>query len=137
MSRKYRVLTSLMLIATLLHTGQTFGSTSLGLGLQYGVVGAKFTDESRTANLSFSVGLLGAGAGFELPVSASRTVTAGANLGAGIIGTWAAASLNYHFSGFRESGWILGSDVGWYQNAWAEDDVEGSLLLSLNLGRRF
>ena len=134
MNRKYRVLISLKLIATLLHSGQTLASTSLGLGLQYGVIGAKFTDESRTANLSFSLGLHGAGAGFESPVSASRKLTAGANVGAGIVGTWVAGSLNYHFSWFRRKGWVLGADLGLYQNSWSVDeggDISPMFLLDL------
>ena len=98
-----------LLLATSNAQAAQFRSAA-GFGLQYaGVVGWQGSLQAGDNNLYLSVGLLGLAAGYQYSMTDKLTIglqgfAIGLASGGGI-------NLNYHFSGTRSRGWMVGLDI--------------------------
>lgn len=93
---------------------------SLGAGFQYsGILGTQFSVKHQDSKYYVSVGLPGYSLGMQTLVSDNDYHSAGFSLGEikGIFdgdSRYGFITYNYHADGFKNSGWVLGAGVGFY-----------------------
>jgi len=123
---------------------------SLGAGFQYsGVIGTQFSVKHQDSKYFMSVGLPGYSLGMQTIVSDNEYHSAGFSLGEiqGILdadGRYGFITYNYHFDGFKNSGWVLGTGVGVYDEEsytplFGHERINPSkkVLLTLDVGYKF
>lgn len=100
-----------------------FGSESefsLGAGFQYsGVVGTQLSVIHQESKYFVSVGLPGYSLGMQTMISDNEYHSVGFSVGEiqGVLdndGRYGFITYNYHMSGFKSNGWVLGTGVGFY-----------------------
>lgn len=111
---------------------------SAGIGFQHAILGVKMAKEGDVNNYFLSVGIGAYAAGIERPLTSSGNTTVGAVVGAWAIVPYGALSINYHFSGYRNKGWVLGIEGGSFVFTMAAEDEESTYSLGfINLGYKF
>ena len=85
--------------------------TSTGIGMQYSLVGAKHTIYRNKFSIYAAIGL-GVSGGVETVITSSNKLTFAVGAGIAPFVTHYSTNLNYHFSGYRQDGWLVGIEVG-------------------------
>ncbi|OCQ22597.1 hypothetical protein A7985_01120 [Pseudoalteromonas luteoviolacea] len=123
---------------------------SSGIGLQYGgIVGVQAALKQENSKYFASLGLYGVSVGGQYVVSENTKHALGFNAGRmllifGDYTDYVALTYNYHVSGFHNSGWELGTGVGYFVNEESstifsskviEEEKEANLFI--NIGYKF
>ncbi|GAA5136055.1 hypothetical protein [Thalassotalea piscium] len=113
-----------LLLITLLYLPLTAAGAeyefSLGAGFQYsGIVGTQFAVKHKESKYFISVGLPGYSVGMQTTVLDDQRHSVGFSIGElqGIFdgdSRYGVFTYNYHFDGFKNTGWLLGAGIGIY-----------------------
>ena len=113
---------------------------TIGGGLQFGgLFGAQFDFNNGTHKGYLSIGLGGAGVGYDFAVS--DNISIGVNYTGLFIffsfATAATVNINYHFGSTFKRGWVLGLDVGSLERIFGFDDNTRTNIGFISVGYRF
>lgn len=135
MKRKLRLLAAMFLFTA--NTASADVRHALGAGVQYaGVFGYQASVQSGKSNFRLGLGVVGVSAGYDYFITPK--IALGVQAFGIVFITGYALNLNYYFSPTPSAGWMLGIDLGKYnqENLFGEDyDARTSALISA--GYRF
>ncbi|MAT39868.1 MAG: hypothetical protein CL946_09725 [Ectothiorhodospiraceae bacterium] len=137
----------MLLLAPISSQGGNFGF-SLGAGLQYsGVLGTQFSFRQKNIKYHLSVGVPGYSLGLEKSFSRYNNHSVGLVAGEMFMlfakenAKYSFATYNYHFSGFSNSGWVIGGGLGLYKEgaaSWGDDDdPKAKTTYTVDVGYKF
>lgn len=120
--------------------------TSVGFGHQYGgALGAKLAYTTDSTKVFGSIGLIGAAAGFQSVLGEDTRHAFGMVVGSEVSHSedgFFFVTYDYHFDGFMQKGWLLGTGVGVTRQDESGSfgdtgDVETSMAMTLTLAYKF
>lgn len=120
--------------------------TAMGLGHQFGgVIGAQIAYKTPLTKFYASLGVLGVATGFQTTFSVNSKHAFGAVVGREELQSedgFFFATYDYHFKGFVENGWVLGTGIGVTREdefgLFADSgETESTTSITLNLGYKF
>ena len=135
MNRKFCSLASALLLTT--GTASAEINHSLGAGVQYaGAVGYQASIQSGKSNFRLGLGVIGFTAGYDYFITPK--IALGVQAFGIVLITGYALNLNYYFSPTLSAGWMLGIDVGKYnQENWFGEDYPTRTAALISAGYRF
>ena len=147
----FKNLAIILLTCTPLSTWGGDFEFSVGAGYQYsGFIGTQFTFKEYDQKYFISLGLLGASVGMQSTFSSNENHSVGFSVGklAGVLSAdteYGFLTYNYHFSGFQNNGWVLGTGIGYYNKNEYEvffgkgktRERENGVALTLDIGYKF
>jgi len=122
---------------------------AIGAGHEYGgVLGGQFAYKTEYSKYYASVGIVGFSTGFQTTFSKNSKHAYGVTLGAEAMESsegFLFATYNYHFKGFSNNGFVVGTGVGFTKgdSAWPGNcfidcpSAEKKAMVTLNIGYKF
>ena len=124
---------------------------SVGGGYQYsGIIGTQFAFKEDDKKYFISLGLPGVSVGMQSTFSNNENHSVGFSVGklAGIFSAdieYGFITYNYHFGGFRNNGWVLGTGIGYYNRdqhriffgGGEVNERESGIALTFDIGYKF
>lgn len=137
-----------ILFTPLSHAGEF--EFSLGIGAQYSGIGTQFAYKNLKTKYFVSAGIPAYSLGMQRVISDNNKHSAGFSLGQykGLFtdkdSKYGLITYNYHFTNFQESGWVLGTGIGYVkENSFkalfsdVEKQSESSAFITLDIGYKF
>lgn len=124
---------------------------SLGAGLQYsGAIGSQFALKTEESKYFVSVGLPGYSLGMQTTISDNQNHSVGFSYGrvdtifSSKESRYGFITYNYHFSSFQDTGWLVGTGIGFYDEASHKilftnerKDPSAKAMYTLDIGYKF
>jgi hypothetical protein len=147
----FKNLIIILLTCTPLYTWGGDFEFSVGGGYQYsGIIGTQFTFKEDDKKYFISLGLPGISVGMQSTFSNNENHSVGFSVGklAGVLSAdteYGFITYNYHFSGFQNNSWVLGTGIGYYNqdehmeffSSGKPKERENGMALTFDIGYKF